>query len=121
MNIGNNTHYSDSESSSKTKFFNSLACNEEIQNLTEKNKNKFFSHNAKNKKIGEIEEIKNLPTYFFILFLIVLCVLLFKFAPCFYKFSTENTKLEDYVNQKNKLKYFSSFLSKLDIFSKVIK
>ena len=95
--------------------------NEESQNLTQKNKNKFsisFPNNT-NKKIREINEIKNFPNYFFILFILVLFVLLFKFIPNFLRYSLDNPKLDYFTSNKNKMKYFSSFLSQLDIFSKV--
>ena len=82
---------------------------------------KLFQH-LKNKKLNkrpiEITEAKNMPTYFFICFIVVIFVMMFKFVPHFYAVADRNVKLKNLVRSKS-LKYFSKFFGDLDVFSKV--
>ncbi len=98
-----------------------LATNEEIENLTNKTKNKFdLSYNQnKCKKSKDVPQIKNFPQYFFILFNIVLFVLVIKFVPNYCKFADDNPSLQAFYDNKSKMKFFSSYLADLDIFTKV--
>ncbi len=71
------------------------------------------------KKVADFPQIKNFPQYFLILFTIVLCLLIIKFVPNFYKFTNQNYRLESIFSNQNRIKYFSAYLAELDIFSKV--
>jgi hypothetical protein len=67
----------------------------------------------------EITNAKNFPTYFFICFIIVLTVLLFKFVPDFYGVTNKDFRLNNLIKRKYSIKYFSEFLGSLDVFTKV--
>lgn len=96
--------------------------NEEIENLNNNKKNNItrnFNPKMNHKKRGEIPHIKNFPQYFFVLTLMILVILTFKFVTNFYKFASDNPTLQAFQDNKFKFKYFSSYLAELDIFSKV--
>jgi hypothetical protein len=87
------------------------------------NKNKLLNHfiqKNQNKKPIEITEMKNFPTYFFVCFIIVCSVLIFRFVPNFYQIADKHYKYSEFIDKKFNLKYFSEFISELDIISKVI-
>lgn len=69
----------------------------------------------------EITNAKHFPTYFFVLFIVVLTVLLFKFVPDFYGVTNRDFRINNLIKKKYSIKYFSEFLGGLDVFTKVRK
>ena len=91
-----------------------LSQTEDLQSLIECNKNKeentsfnFFKRRS-NQKSVQVTEAKSMPAGFFILFILIVSVMLFKFVPNYY----QSPKLK---NGKSKfLNCFSGYLYELD-------
>ncbi len=66
-----------------------------------------------------VTEVKNMPTYFFICFLIIFSVMLFKFVPTMLERADKDVKLRKFIDHKYKVKYFSETIGESDIYSKV--
>jgi hypothetical protein len=87
----------------------------EIEEAQKLNKTKLLYISQKSAKIIEIASIKNLPTVFFILFLIILSAILIKLVPTVYA----QSRKESLFQQRKTIDYLPSFISEMPLAVKV--
>ena len=104
-------------------FDTNSSCLTEKENLLEEQKVRklfnYLTNKNQKKKSTIVSDAKNFPTYFFICFLLIFCVLIFKFIPNMYQMADKSSRYENVLKKKYSIKYFSQFLGDLDIYSKV--
>jgi len=87
----------------------------EIEEAQKLNKTKLLYISQKSSKIIEIASIKNLPTVFFILFLITLSAISIKLVPTVYA----QSRKESLFQQRKTIDYLVSFISEMPLAVKV--